>query len=62
VNRSKPSNKLSRREWLQKVSAGTLYLAFADLAMPHLRAEATAQGSRFVQQNSFSPDDEAFLD
>src|SRR5437879_10110052 len=63
VNRSNPNNKLSRREWLQKVSAGSLYLALAELAMPgSWAARPAAQGSRFVQQSPFSPDDEAFLE
>src|SRR5487761_432011 len=63
VNRSNPSNRVSRREWLQKVSAGSLYLAFAELALPRLCAAGpAAQGPRFVQQSPFSPDDEAFLE
>ena len=30
VNRRNPRNRLSRREWLQKVSAGGICIAFAD--------------------------------
>src|SRR5438067_7627098 len=63
VNRRNPKNRLSRREWLQKVSAGSLCMAFAELGMPGLwTAQPAAQGSRLLQQNPFSPDDEAFLE
>ena len=63
VNRRNPKNRLSRREWLQKVSAGSLCLAFAELDGPGLwAAKPTPQRSRLLQQNPFSPDDEAFLE
>src|SRR5260370_1326729 len=64
VNRSNPKNRLSRREWLRKVSAGGIYLALAEqLGMPRLGAgKPAAQGSRLLQQSPFSPDDEAFLE
>src|SRR5579864_2085262 len=65
VNRRNRGKNLSRREWLRKVSAGSLYLALAEagIGMPRLLApKPTAQGSRFIQQSPFSPDDEAFLE
>src|SRR5215469_10709960 len=62
VNRRKPGNKLSRREWLQMVSAGSVYMALGELARPRLVLARPAQASRFIQQNPFSPDDDQFLE
>src|SRR5690242_21724474 len=62
VNRGNSKTRLTRREWLQKVSAASLGVAFGELALPRLCSATPAQGQRFVQQSPFSPDDEAFLE
>ncbi len=44
------------------ISAGSAYLALAELGTPHPAVATPAQVSRFLQQNPFSPDDDQFLE
>src|SRR5579872_3858149 len=63
VNRGNSSDKVSRRGWLRSMAAGGLYLSFAQRnLLCLLAAEPAAQGGKLIQQNPFSPDDEAFLE
>lgn len=63
VKRRNSNDKLSRREWLRKITAGGIYLSFAKQDLARLLAAVPgAQGGKLIQQTPFSPDDEAFLE